>query len=122
MDGLLPGFETINVRMSSSGHPECASINGKKCLRATWGLVKGAKTCGDMAARLNRDSKAAGQPLVPLQCGPKHLQAWTITGYDQPGHWCNVAREYFQDYQQGMTWGVQDSRQGLEWSISCTCS
>jgi hypothetical protein len=92
----IPGmprlFETVPVRMGFGGHPECASTNGKTCLRN----LPGAGSCQAMLPQLN-SGKVVLQPLV---CGAAHALKWPgDTGYSTAGHWCNVAREWFQDLQ-----------------------
>lgn len=90
--GMPKLFETVPVRMGLGGHPECASTNGKTCLRN----LPGAGTCQAMLPQLN-GGKVMLQPLV---CGAAHGLKWPKdTGYSTAGHWCNVAREWFQDVQ-----------------------
>ena len=30
--------------------------------------------------------------LRPLVCGANHLAQWGVTGYENPRHWCNLAK------------------------------
>eukprot|EP00882_Tetradesmus_deserticola_P007581 GHRQ01007985.1.p1 GENE.GHRQ01007985.1~~GHRQ01007985.1.p1 ORF type:complete len:390 (+),score=73.58 GHRQ01007985.1:224-1393(+) len=91
--GMPKLFETVPVRMGLGGHPECASTNGKICLRG----LPGASSCQAMLPQLTGEKVATLQPLV---CGAAHAKKWPgNTGYNTAGHWCNVAREWFQDLQ-----------------------
>jgi hypothetical protein len=102
LKGLRPEHQTFAIRMGYAGRPECASINGKNCIRSITApdgtVVSG---CAGVASRLNSNPLAAGAPLRTLRCGDDHLRAWNITGYDQPQHWCLVANDFFQDNQPG---------------------
>lgn len=110
--GMPKGFESITVRMGTGGNPECASVNGKTCLRN----IGAAKTCQAMAALLNpgpsvnrpspaviteRVTAEAGVPVLkPLTCGAAHAAVWPgVTGYTTPGHWCLTSRDWLQDAQ-----------------------
>jgi hypothetical protein len=57
-----------------NGNPACASYNGRDCL---WGQTSGQ-------IDFNR--------LRPLVCGADHRAKWGVTGYENPRHWCSVAR------------------------------
>jgi hypothetical protein len=57
------------------GNPACASYNGGGCL---WGV--------------NADQVDYTR-LVPLVCGEAHRARWGVTGYDDPKHWCSLARQ-----------------------------
>jgi hypothetical protein len=98
--GLPSGFETIAVRLSSTGVPECASADSRKCSRAPVGT-----SCGAWVAQLNAAAADAvsGAAAQPLRCGEDHQRAWGITGFDTPGHWCNLASDYFR---QSGGWGA----------------
>lgn len=109
--GMPKGFETIAVRMGAGGHPECASINGRTCLRS----IGTAVTCQAVTAALNKGSSPiqargaqsaaitseAGSPtLRPLACGAAHAAVWSgDTGYKTPGHWCSVSRDWLHERQ-----------------------
>ena len=56
------------------GNPACASYNGRDCL---WGY------------QLNQIDFSRVQPLI---CGANHRAQWGVTGYEDPNHWCNLAR------------------------------
>ena len=57
------------------GNPACASYNGRDCL---WG-----QTADQI--HFNR--------VTPLVCGADHREKWGVTGYENPSHWCNLAKE-----------------------------
>ncbi|KIZ04578.1 hypothetical protein MNEG_3383 [Monoraphidium neglectum] len=80
----LGKFSEVPFRFfGPAGHPQCASVDGKTCLKNA--------TCTDDKLQMVRDLEAAGQ-LKPLTCGPLHAAKWAgSTGYSEgPGHWCNV--------------------------------
>jgi hypothetical protein len=56
------------------GNPACASYNGRECL---WGV-------GADRIQFSR--------VRPLICGADHRDKWGVTGYENPSHWCNLAR------------------------------
>jgi len=56
------------------GNPACASYNGRDCL---WGVT---------ADRIDFNR------VRPLVCGAGHRDKWGVTGYENPSHWCNLAR------------------------------
>lgn len=94
--GMPKQFETVPVRMGLGGNPECASLDGRTCLRG----LPNAATCQAMLPLLNRASSGPAVVLRPLTCGAAHATKWPgVTGYTTPGHWCIVAREWFQDLQ-----------------------
>jgi hypothetical protein len=105
ISGLPKGFESIAVRMGPGGNPECASSNGRTCLRN----LGTASTCSSMLPLLYKlpvtvaGQSSAGRSVVqvlqPLACGAHHKKQWGITGYDTAGHWCNIARDWLQDRQ-----------------------
>ena len=33
------------------------------------------------------------EPIKPLQCGKMHKLFYGTTGYDVPGHWCNLGNQ-----------------------------
>ena len=57
------------------GNPACASYDGRNCL---WGQ------------NINQIDFSKVRPLV---CGANHRAAWGVTGYEDPKHWCNLAKE-----------------------------
>ena len=56
------------------GNPACASYDGGNCL---WGLS------------LDQIDTAR---LIPLVCGEMHRVLWGTTGFEDPKHWCSLAR------------------------------
>lgn len=61
----------IHYRVEADGNFSCYSENGRNCRRGLPAL----------------DSTRAR----PLVCGAAHRAVWPSTGYERPGHWCNVA-------------------------------
>ena len=61
------------------GNPACASYNGRDCL---WGQNIG---------------QIDFSRVRPLVCGANHRSVWGVTGYENPRHWCNLAREQIID-------------------------
>jgi hypothetical protein len=57
-----------------SGNPACASYNGRDCL---WGVSK---------------DQIDFSKLHPLVCGGNHLKAYGVTGFEDPKHWCSLAK------------------------------
>jgi hypothetical protein len=57
-----------------NGNPECASYDGRNCL---WGQAMNTIRFGDVR---------------PLVCGADHRTKWGVTGYNDPRHWCSLAR------------------------------
>src|SRR5215813_9822490 len=60
--------------ITSAGNPACASYNGRDCL---WGQT---------SSQINFDK------VRPLICGEDHHSKWGVTGYDNPRHWCSLAK------------------------------
>src|SRR5262249_44737945 len=56
------------------GNPACASYNGSSCL---WGVSY---------------DQIDFRRLKPLVCGEAHRALWQTTGYENPRHWCSMAR------------------------------
>ena len=56
------------------GNPACASYDGRACL---WGV-------GYAQVDFSR--------VRPLVCGQAHRALYQVTGYEDPRHWCSVAR------------------------------
>ena len=56
------------------GNAACASYDGRGCL---WGVAYGQ-------VDFNR--------VRPLVCGQAHRALYQVTGYEDPKHWCSVAR------------------------------
>jgi hypothetical protein len=61
------------------GHPACASYDGGGCL---WN-----QTYDQIDFRR----------LKPLVCGAQHRARWGVTGYENPKHWCTLARRMRAD-------------------------
>jgi hypothetical protein len=103
--GVPLHFATAVFRLSSTGVPECASADGKTCIRALPRLPgdppPAPPTCQLLAAQLNGKVLAARVTLVPLRCGEAHARVWGSTGFDQAGHWCLAARQHLHDTQPG---------------------
>lgn len=57
-----------------NGNPACASYDGSGCL---WGV--------------NYDQIDFSR-VQPLVCGQEHRVRWGMTGYEDPKHWCSLAR------------------------------
>jgi len=71
--GYFPPGHVV-FRITYGGNPACASYNGRDCL---WNVPMGAIDF---------------YRLRPLVCGADHLDKWGSTGYEQPRHWCSLAR------------------------------
>ena len=56
------------------GNPACASYDGRGCL---WGIGYG---------------QVDFSRVRPLVCGQAHRALYQVTGYEDPKHWCSVAR------------------------------
>jgi hypothetical protein len=69
-----PNGGVVVYRIMASGNPACASYDGQNCL---WGQNK---------------SQIQFDRLRPLVCGANHRAQWGVTGYENPRHWCNLAR------------------------------
>jgi hypothetical protein len=69
-----PNGGWLVFRIMPGGNPGCASYNGRDCL---WGQ--------------NTTQVDFGR-VHPLVCGADHRAKWGVTGYEDPKHWCNLAR------------------------------
>jgi len=69
-----PNAGNVLITRMEDGNPACASYNGGGCL---WGMTVDQVDF----SRLN-----------PLVCGEGHRARWGVTGYDDPNHWCSLAR------------------------------
>ena len=69
-----PNGGSLVFTIMPDGNPACASYNGASCL---WGL--------------SYDQVDFGR-LKPLVCGEAHRAKWGATGYEDPKHWCNLAK------------------------------
>ena len=56
------------------GNPACASYDGRNCL---WGKT---------------EAKLISIKFKPLVCGADHRAKYGVTGYEDPKHWCNLAK------------------------------
>ena len=70
-----PNGGVVVYRIMPSGDPACASYDGRNCL---WGQALSH-------VRLN--------DVHPLICGANHRAQWGVTGYENPRHWCNLAKQ-----------------------------
>ncbi|GEM_PF-2027952 len=61
------------------GNPACASYNGAGCL---WGVTY---------------DQLDFRRMKPLICGAEHRARWGTTGYEDPRHWCSLARKLRAD-------------------------
>jgi hypothetical protein len=61
------------------GNPACASYDGGGCL---WGVSF---------------DQLDFKRLKPLICGAEHRARWGTTGYEDPRHWCSLARKLRAD-------------------------
>lgn len=66
------------IHKNECGDVECQSTDGKNC---QWGK------CPNTTPDSNNN---------PLVCGAMHKALYGITGYDTPGHWCNVGMSSIQ--------------------------
>jgi len=62
------------VYRTIGGNPACASYNARDCL---WGVS---------------ENQIDFSRVHPLVCGADHRDKWGVTGYENPRHWCNLAR------------------------------
>ena len=69
-----PNGGVLVFTIMPSGNPACASYNGRDCL---WG---------------QRASQIDFGRVRPLICGADHRAKWGVTGYENPKHWCSLAR------------------------------
>lgn len=69
-----PNGGLLVFTIMADGNPACASYNGASCL---WGVPLAQI---DLAR------------LKPLVCGEAHRALWGATGYEDPNHWCSLAR------------------------------
>lgn len=69
-----PNAGYLLYTITSRGDPACVSYDGASCL---WG------------ATINQIDFSKLKPLV---CGSFHKARWGVTGYEDPKHWCSLAR------------------------------
>lgn len=69
-----PNGGLLVFAITSDGNPACASYDARSCL---WGQSM-------------RDIDFA--KVRPLVCGAAHRSLYGVTGFEDPKHWCNLAR------------------------------
>ena len=69
-----PNAGALAFTIMRDGNPACASYDQKTCL---WGVA---------VADLDFSK------LKPLVCGAMHRSVWGATGYEDPKHWCSLAK------------------------------
>lgn len=69
-----PNGGRLVYRIMADGNPACASYDAANCL---WGVPF---------------SELDMQRIRPLVCGKAHYARWGATGYEDPKHWCSIAR------------------------------
>jgi hypothetical protein len=69
-----PNGGRLVFAITNDGNPACASYDGRNCL---WG-----KTVAEIDFAKVR----------PLVCGAAHRKLYGVTGFEDPNHWCNLAR------------------------------
>jgi hypothetical protein len=72
-DFPAPNAGLLSYTVTRDGHPACASYDGRSCL---WGVAE-------------RDIDFTR--VKPLVCGEPHRRLYGETGYENAGHWCNLA-------------------------------
>jgi len=70
-----PNGGLVFYTIMPNGHPACASYDGSSCL---WGV---------------RHDQIDFSRIRPLVCGEPHRAQWRVTGYEDPKHWCSLARK-----------------------------
>jgi TIR domain-containing protein len=73
-DFPAPNGGELVYTIMPDGNPACASYDGGRCL---WGV---------------KYDDIDFTKLKPLVCGEAHKARWGATGYEDPMHWCNLAR------------------------------
>lgn len=76
---------TVPVALAPNGNVQCMSTDGKNCL---W--QQNADGCSSLIR------SPPTQPIKPLECGDAHKQLYSVTGYENPTHWCNKAKKIFE--------------------------
>jgi hypothetical protein len=69
-----PNAGALAFTILPDGNPACASYDQRRCL---WGVA---------VADLDLSK------LQPLACGDMHQAVWGVTGYEDPKHWCSLAK------------------------------
>jgi Trypsin-like peptidase domain len=70
-----PNAGNVLITTIADGNPACASYNGGDCL---WGVTV---------------DQLDFSKLNPLVCGEGHRARWGVTGYEDPKHWCSLAKQ-----------------------------
>jgi hypothetical protein len=70
-----PNGGSVVFTIMPDGNPACASYDAAICL---WGVSY---------------EKIDFARLRPLVCGQMHRARWGVTGYEDPKHWCNLAKK-----------------------------
>jgi hypothetical protein len=73
-DFPAPNGGLLVFTIMPDGNPACASYDASGCL---WG---------------QKYDDIDFSKLKPLVCGPAHKALWGATGYEDPMHWCSLAR------------------------------
>ncbi|WP_416336461.1 hypothetical protein [Dechloromonas sp. A34] len=73
-DFPAPNGGRLVYRIMADGNPACASYDAANCL---WGVPF---------------SELDMQRIRVLACGKPHYARWGATGYEDPKHWCSIAR------------------------------
>lgn len=85
----VPGKWATRFFRLKNGVPECASLDGIKCLYNT---DSGPEWCAPWTVAPKLDQLK----LKPLTCGAPHARVWKgNTGFSEEGHWCNTVKAYF---------------------------
>lgn len=69
-----PNGGLLAFTIMADGSPACASYDGGRCL---WGVAY---------------DQIDWSKIQPLVCGEDHRAKWGSTGYENPQHWCNLAK------------------------------
>ena len=72
---------TVPVSKVDDGNIQCMSSNAKECL---W--QSDQANCQKLLTN-------PPTPLLPVVCGDKHKSFYSITGYENPAHWCAQAKK-----------------------------
>jgi flagellar biosynthesis GTPase FlhF len=71
-----PNGGSVLFTITSGGDPACASYDGGACL---WNMSY---------------AQVDFSKVKPLVCGDAHKARWGATGYEDPKHWCSLARKW----------------------------
>ncbi|KXS21727.1 hypothetical protein M427DRAFT_27311 [Gonapodya prolifera JEL478] len=85
-------FPNFAIRENTTSQDvQCLSYDGLNCQQPD-------PTC---AMAITKSRAAAAKPVKPVTCGEYHLMYYNITGYDTPGHFCQVGRILWPLRNQG---------------------